>query len=836
MSIYKELSYDQDIEVVRGIQFSVLSPEEVLRRSVVEVTKTDTYSGSEPVVAGLFDPRMGVLDHHKFCRTCEQKNIFCPGHPGHIHLARPLFHAMFFDIVRKTLRCVCYRCSKILVSPKATSGDLADKVRVIQSKKTGLQKRFDAMYDLCTPSGKPRRCGDDGVAGCGARQPARFHKENILRIVAEWREDKESTKKEFTAEEVLRIFQRISTEDMEALGFSPQWNKPEWMVMTLLAVPPPAMRPSVITDNGQRSEDDLTHKLSDIIKTNNMLKSRIEKGNVTEENLHNLTQLLQYHVATFFDNTLPGLPPAQQRNGRRLKSIADRLKKKEGRIRGNLNGKRVDQSSRSVITPDPYIGMDDLGVPIRIAMNLTFPEEVNQYNLQEMQKLVRAGPDEYPGAKYIRKGNGGRTITLRYADRDKYALELELGDIVDRHMRENDYVLFNRQPSLHRPSMMCHRVRVMPYQTFRLNPTVCAPYNADFDGDECNAHMPQSIQTMGELMDFASVPFHIISAKDGKVIMNLVQDSLLGVYRLSNDTTRIHDKTMANLQMVNSYFNPSLISNANKNKNYEYTGKQAFSAILPPGFSADAGKVVVKNSQLTSGVLDKGAFGAMSRGMIPVIFHDYGPSEARRFLDNTQRLICRWLMSSGFSCGISDLVVDNETVSKVVDIIGKMKGSAYQKIGDVRDGRLDNHSIFNNQDYFEMQILNLLNEATREIGDVAFKTIHDDTNRMINMVKSGSKGKEINVAQMIGCVGQQNVDGKRVPYGFTDRTLPHYTKYDDGPEARGFVGNSFIVGLTPQEVFFHAMGGREGLIDKRLSITGSVKSVILPSTGIRRST
>jgi DNA-directed RNA polymerase II subunit RPB1 len=496
MSIYRELSYDQEIDVVRGIQFSVLGPEEVVRRSVVEVTKTDTYNGTEPVIGGLFDPRMGVLEHNRICATCEQKNIFCPGHFGHIQLARPVFHPMFFGIAHKLLKCVCFRCSRLVVSTRSTRKEFAAEVKRIMQIKN-LHKRWDALLKLSANT-KLKRCGDDMEnetgehSGCRARQPSRWIKENGMKIEAEWKDATETTRRELTAEEVLKIFKRIPEEDMELLGFHSQWNRPDWMICTVLPVPPPAVRPSIIEENGQRREDDLTHKLSDIVKYNQQLKQRIEQGKGTEEHLKVLTNLIQYHVATFMDNQIPGLPVAQQRNGRKLKSIADRLKKKEGRIRGNLNGKRVDQSARSVITPDPYIGLDELGVPVKIAMNITFPEEVNRYNMEEMRKLVRNGPDVWPGAKYVRLVGDGVTKTLKYADREKLAEELREGDIVDRHIRDGDYVLFNRQPSLHKMSMMGHKVVVMPYQTFRLNVTCTAPYNADFDGDKLSS-CPQQV-------------------------------------------------------------------------------------------------------------------------------------------------------------------------------------------------------------------------------------------------------------------------------------------------------------------------------------------------------
>ena len=467
MSIYRELSYDHEIDTIKSIRFSILSPEETLRTSVADIYKTDTYVGTEPVVNGLFDPRMGVLDHSKTCQTCEQKMVFCPGHFGHICLAKPVFYIQFFDVVKKILKCVCFRCSKILVN---VEGDL---VKACLNKKLSRQKRWEMLYKICS---KVRRCGQETMDGCGAKQPEKITREPIVKIVMEWKDLSDDSKKQiFNAEEILRILRRISDRDAEILGFSKKFNRPEWMIATILPVPPPAVRPSVRTDTGQRSEDDLTHKLCDIVKSNNSLKSKIDKG-ASKEQIDIATQVLQYHVATFIDNNIPGINPAQQRTGRLLKSLTERLKSKDGRIRGNLMGKRVDFSARSVITPDPNISIDELGVPIKIAMNLTFPEIVNKHNKALLTEYVHNGPDVYPGAKFIRKKD--RTIGLKnMVNRD--SIELEEGDIVDRHMLDGDAVLFNRQPSLHKYSMMCHRARIMKFNTFRLNVCACACYNAD---------------------------------------------------------------------------------------------------------------------------------------------------------------------------------------------------------------------------------------------------------------------------------------------------------------------------------------------------------------------
>ena len=328
-----------------------------------------------------------------------------------------------------------------------------------------------------------------------------------------------------------------------------------------------------------------------------------------------------------------------------------------------------------------------------------------------------------------------------------------------------------------------------------------------------------------ELKDFASVPFHILGPKDGRPVINIVQDTALGVYRITKDHVRVDDKTAANLQMVNSFFSGELPAPGDAESN-EWTGKQLFSAIMPPGIFTELGnntgkKVVIRDSELLEGTVDKKVYGTMSKGLLPIIQRDYSPYDTRRFLDNTQRLVCRWLMTSGFSVGVSDLVISKETEEGFKQELAKVKDTIAGTISTVLKGKLENSTILSNQDYFESELNRALNKVRNMAGEVVKKSIDDRTNRLLNMIQSGSKGNDLNLAQMTTCVGQQNQEGKRIPYGFTDRTLPHYCKYDDGPEARGFVENSFLRGLTPQEVYFHAVSGREGLIDTAVKTSSS---------------
>ena len=815
MTIYKELSFENDVKKIEGIQFSVMSADEIKRMSVAEIVSTDTYSGNEPIIGGLFDSRMGVIENDKICKVCLQKNTFCPGHFGHVELAKPIFHMQFFDVVRKILKCVCFRCSSLLVDP-----DDPDIQRFI-NKKISRQKKFDFIYKQCS---KVKRCGTCNPDGCGAKQPNKITKENIGRIVMEWKNDEKTASAEatdqdvkkviFFAEDVLNIFKRITDSTANILGFPTDLNRPEALLCTCFPVPPPAVRPSVFpNDTGQRCEDDLTHKLCDIIKTNNTLKQKIAKNPENKDIIDYWVSLVQYHVSTFVDNQLPGVPPAKQRTGRPLRSVTERLKSKEGRIRGNLMGKRVDFSARSVITPDPNISIDEVGVPVKIAMNLTFPETVNQFNKDTLLKYVVNGPNKYPGAKYIKKV-GAEYRTVRINDNNSMDMKLVVGDIVERHLRDGDYVLFNRQPSLHKMSMMAHRVRVMEYDTFRLNVCCTPSYNADYDGDEMNMHVPQSLQTENELKQLASVSTQIISPKDSSPIISVVQDIALGIYKMTENDVQLNEKQVMNILANSSKFTGDLPTSLSTNV---YDGKGILSSIFPPTMSTRVGEAVIKKGIITkdSGRLSKKTYQDMTNGIVHSTLNDHGKEVTRSLFDNTQRLICDWLVYNGFSVGVSDLMLNSSTKEVISNALDGIETDVAEFTNKIYAGELNNTLMMNNSEFIEMEMQKMMSSNNKKVEVAVYSdpNITSKDNRMLSMVNSRSKGNVINVLQMMGAVGQCSVEGKRISYGFDDRTLPHYQKYDDGPEARGFVKHSFIDGLNPQEFFFHAMGGREGLID-----------------------
>jgi DNA-directed RNA polymerase II subunit RPB1 len=481
-----------EISAITGVQFGIYSPEELLKRSVAHITESTLYDSSgEPKINGLFDPRMGYIEPHKKCKTCLQTHIKCPGHFGHVELYKPIFNMQYDGEILKILKCFCISCSRILVNINNPQIK-----HILSTTKGNNMERFEKMFKFITGkvmSSKLKVCGakenrGDGSifdnGGCGAVQPNKYT--NNIRnpayfsIIAEWKYENENgaeqeTKQVLSADIVLAIFKRISEEHAMSIGQSPRWCMPSWLIITVLPVVPPCVRPSVRQYNNQRSEDDLTHCYNEIIKYNNMLKNEIAKN--ATNNIKTYTDVVQHRVSTLFNNDIKGIQPVTTRSLRPMKTFSERLGGKEGRVRSNLMGKRVDYSARSVISPDPNLLISELGIPKKIAMNLTFPEIVNKYNISKMYELVRNGNDNYPGAKSYRTAKDGVTRIIQY----RKNIVLEYGDVVNRHLVNGDIVLFNRQPSLHKMSMLALEIRVIDGSTFRINPDICEPFNADFD-------------------------------------------------------------------------------------------------------------------------------------------------------------------------------------------------------------------------------------------------------------------------------------------------------------------------------------------------------------------
>ncbi|MBE8538527.1 DNA-directed RNA polymerase subunit A' [Geoglobus acetivorans] len=791
---------------ISSIRFEVLSPKEIRKMSVVKVISPETYDDDGfPIEFGLMDPRLGVIDPGLKCKTCGGKAGECPGHFGHIELAAPVVHVGYAKLIARLLNATCRECGRILLKD-----DRRDKFVTEIEERRKLGQDYEGIvkevFRVTKSVKKCPHCGSDQME-IKFEKPTFFY-ENEHRL---------------TPRDVRERLEKIPDEDLPAFGMDPKAVRPEWMVLTVLPVPPVTVRPSIILETGQRSEDDLTHKLVDIIRINQRFMENKEAG-APQLILEDLWELLQYHVTTYLDNEVSGIPPARHRSGRPLKTLAQRLKGKEGRFRGSLSGKRVNFSARTVISPDPNLSINEVGVPLEVAEELSVPIYVTEKNIDEAREFILR--DEHPKANYVIREDG-RRIRIIESNRYELAEKLEPGWIVERQLMDGDIVLFNRQPSLHRMSIMAHYVKVLPYKTFRLNPAVCPPYNADFDGDEMNLHVPQSLEAQAEAKILMAVQEHILSPRFGGPIIGGIHDHISGLYLLTRG-----EKLFSKAEVM-EIIRPLEITKLPEPKHDgKWSGKQIFSMILPDlslEFKAEICQgcevckgvecendayVYIRNGELVTGTIDEKAVGAFKGIIIDEIIRKYGTEEARKFIDNMTKLAIRAIMFTGFTVGIDDVDIPKEAREQIEQVIEEAEERVWKLIEAYKQGNLEPMPGRSIEETLEMKIMQELGRARDMAGKIAGRYLGMD-NAAVIMAVSGARGSMLNLTQMAACIGQQSVRGERIKrgYTYTDRTLPHFKPGDLGPEARGFVRSSYKDGLNPIEFFFHAVGGREGLVD-----------------------
>ena len=802
----------ETIKVIDGIRFSVWSPSEIRKYSVAEITAPETYDEDGMAVqGGLMDGRLGTLEPGQKCVTCGNTAARCPGHFGHIELAEPVLHIAFIDNIYKLLLTTCRSCARLKISQE----DLEEYHRIKSKEAAYTVISIKHIPDQIIEKAKKEKT----CPHCGKSQYDMIFTKPTIFI-----EKTELGENRLLPITIRERFSHMIDDDLKLLGYDPTTARPEWFILQVLPVPPVTVRPSIILETGIRSEDDLTHKLVDIIRVNQRLKESKDAG-TPPLIVQDLVDLLQYHTTTYFDNEVSGIPQAHHRSGRPLKTLTQRLKGKEGRFRGSLSGKRVDFSSRTVISPDPNLDLSEVGVPESVATKLTIPEVVTEWNIERLKKLVINGPIKFPGANYIVRPDGVKIRLDFVEDRETIANNIEIGYLIERHLSDGDIVMFNRQPSLHQMSIMAHYVKVLPGKTFRLHPSVCPPYNADFDGDEMNLHVPQSEEARAEAILLMRVQDQLISPRYGGPIIGALRDFITGAYLLTKDGTTLTPQEFANLAMIANY-KGTFPEPAIKNKSGGlYTGKQLFSLFMPKDFNyiitskwskgtkGPSKDVVIKNGQLLSGVIDKAAIGAEEPdSVLHRITKDYGNDEAKKFLNSILVMLKQFITHYGFSYGYSDLELSQKTKENIVAGIHETYDKVYDLISQAKKGTLQLSRGLSAEEALEAYIVNELSKARDKAGGTADKSF-DETNSGRIMATTGARGSSLNIGQMAGALGQQSIRGKRIHKGYNNRALPHYKENDTNPDARGFVKSNYREGLSTLEFFFHAMGGREGLVD-----------------------
>ncbi|KAK5105839.1 hypothetical protein LTR62_001969 [Meristemomyces frigidus] len=873
---------------IKALQFGIASPADIVAQSVVTVNDRNLYDlstarqpGQPRIVTknGPLDEKLGTSNKSGACETCGMGLKECNGHFGQIKLALPAFHYGYLKKIIECLHCVCKNCSRILLPEKER------RTALRQFRRPGLDglKKSALIRSVSTDCRKNKVCPSCGsFNGPVKKVPANptkiFHnkfaaylasnaksKKKPAEMVAfeesftEARKSQEVERNmrrladDLSPLRVLSIFKKVPDVDVELMGMDPHHGgRPEYMLWTHVPAPPVSIRPSVAQETTS-TEDDITNKLSDIVQMNGLLKQALEKG-LAVQKIMEIWEFLQVQIAMYIDGNLPGL--GRDSNwGKMMRGFCQRLKGKQGRFRGNLSGKRVDFSGRTVISPDPNLSIDEVAIPIRVALVMTYPERVTQHNMKKLKKCILNGTLKHPGANHVIKHRDKRKILLKIVeakgDLTKITDKLEIGDVVERHLEDGDIVLFNRQPSLHKLSILSHRVKVRPWRTFRLNECVCNPYNADFDGDEMNLHVPQTEEARTEATELMGVQHNLQTPKNGTPIIAAIQDFITGAYLISQkdlffsrrqfcqvvafmfDGLEVRDPLTGVKHKVEipppSIFKPQQL----------WTGKQVWSVLMKPhsqypvqvnldakgkqygapprGVAPDLNLndsyLVIRNSTVMCGTMDKAVIGDGKKDSVfYVIMRDFGPQYAVAAMNRLAKLSARWLTEQGFSIGISDVYPGAKLREEKEKLVKAAYAQCVELIRKFNEGRLERDPGCDEEMTMENRISGILSKVRQQCGDVCFTELSRH-NAPLTMAKCGSKGSNINVSQMVAAVGQQIIGGKRVLDGFQDRTLPHFSKASRDPPAKGFVVNSFFSGLNPTEFIFHAMSGREGLVD-----------------------
>jgi len=749
------------------------------------------------------DTRMGVIEDTKLCATCHKDNVECPGHLGYIELVYPIYHPLFLRTIVQVLTCVCNSCGGLLL----TRQEMKDKGILLASGPRRLQMLEKECKGLLC-----RRKPEEGSKECRPNPEylvakLKDSKQIMYKIPAPRGTKKEEKESKRTVSEIEKILNAISDEDAALMGFS-NGAHPRRMIMRAIPVIPPNTRPPAIRD-GVIWPNPITSMYIDIIKHNNALAD----PKLTEKDRDDKLAGLFFHIEHLIDNTDGKYAPQQNKA---FESIKQLVQGKEAIIRGLLMGKRVNFSARTVLSPDPNLKFGQIRIPKAMASTLTQSVTINQYNIESMTKLLREGK-----ITHVTRGSGKlKGSRLRVTDIQRKEGDLQIGDKVDRWLQNGDYVLFNRQPTLHKQGMMGFEVVLSDQLTIGLHLSYTTPFNADFDGDEGNLHAMQALDAIAEAATIANVTDCIMNPQTNRPIMAAVYDTLTGAYLLTQPDTMVDVDDFNDCLMLITAIDsiPTLFERLEIHNIPPRSGRALFSALLPPDFYYDSGEVKIRDGVLIQGVITKSQIGNSSNSIVQVLWKNYGKERTTDFLTDLPFVINRWLASRAFSVGLKDCLPTDENHAKLIRAEIAKAQLKVAAMGPPPPDPLE-------RERYEKQIVTYVN-TIKDIGArITTESLVPD-NALRVMTKSGAKGAELNIAQITGLLGQQFLKGERLKPTLTQgsRCLPYFEPNDLSIEAHGFCQHSFLQGLTPAELFFHQAGGREGLMDTAIktSETGSM--------------
>ena len=858
-----------EFEEIENIKFGIYSSKEILNMSVCEVNnikKNSTYNT-------VYDPRMGTTSFYDNCETCGNHNNECIGHFGHIQLTTYIVHPLYYKRVLNILKCICFKCYNLILSKEQLQLYNIQKYKGENKTNMIIKKVKKNKTNICCQM-------IDGQICSYYKPEIKFNVTNNTFYMT----TEDNVKTVMSNEEIYTILNNISDEQTTEFGLEPSMTHPRNFIIKVLPVLPPCDRPFIKSD-GKICDDDLTLQYIEIVKLNNQLKALYENTTTNIETSNTMREKLIsniiFRILTMFNNSQG--KARHNTTGRTIKSIKERITGKDGQLRNNMMGKRCDYTSRTVIGPEPTLKINELGVPQYIANILTKPVRITSFNIDNLQEKVNKGiiktlikdnntvidieryrlgtkliyddtvirdgkeykiknPKEFVLEKndsIIRNGKNVENIGINR----QYKLQIKW--IVNHPLENDDYVLLNRQPTLHKASMLSMKIKIMPYKTFRMNLSITKPFNADFDGDEMNIHVPQSLEAQVELKYLSDVQHNMISHQSSKPNMCIVQDSLLGAYKMTSGVKRVPKEFFFDIVSIlprppwikGNDDNFNIADIMNKIKKIEevhrkfnisddpYNGYGLISMILPDDFdyekdNNDNELVQIWEGVLYNGKINKTIIGSSHNAIHQVLYKEYDNITASYFVDCIQFITNKYLLIDGFTVGLGDCLM-NENKDEI---------SNKQKIKEViMKSYIEAEGVTettNHQSIKEIRVNASLNKA-KDVGlKIAKETLKKDNN-FLTTVYSGSKGDFFNISQITGLLGQQNLKGSRIPMMLNNgkRSLPHYSfeqqDTESKYESRGFISNGFLHGLNPRQFFFHAMSGREGICDTAMGTATS---------------
>ena len=803
---------------------------------------------------GVLSEQLGLCKSDEICKNCNKNFLECPGHFGHLNLSEKIFHNGYFKRLLNVLKIFCFSCGKIVVEipenieiktfsnfiyQKSHFKNILEKSKEVKNcfycktPKVAVKKLAHGLNRIITNV----NFGQSSSSFFG--QLYTNLKRNLL-IEKKKKKFEENTEKKFfelNPNIIYRFLKSLNKFHWKYLLKNPKPPNPENLIVSIIPVPPICIRPSVEMGDNRSNEDDLTIKIFELIQQKNNLQKFIREGRALQK-----IEEQRYNIQILYNQLLNSECSESNSVKNKFnssKGLIQRIKGKQGRFRQNLSGKRVEYSARTVISPDPNLLINEVSIPLHMAKELTFPEMITKKNKSRLKKNIINGLDIYPGANRITI-DGEIYILKNELDKAKVVDKLKIGDIVHRHLIKGDTVLFNRQPSLHRQSIMGFNVKIHEGRTLKFNECVCSPFNADFDGDEMNLHVLQTINAKAEALHILKASENLLNPKDGSANISLIQDFLTNVFIITSkdfflDRARFC-KLLSFATNAEEYFEiptPTIFKPTEL-----WTGKQLIDTLLNPSskkiyvdvnlkqreksydgvkglkeFDANEGYVRYKNGKLLSGRLGKSTMGGSKSGLIYFIIKRCSNKRAALFMSYLAKLSSRFIEQIGLSFGLRDVTPDTEIFNYNTNLFSN-KNIETEKIikkylteASEKNKKETNYQSlsFEKKAELESEISGLLNRARDEAGKFLLKTLLHSNNAYI-MAISGAKGSALNICQMVSTVGQQSVQGNRIQNGFLNRTLPHFPQFDLSPKARGFVQNSFYTGLHPTEFFFSYYG------------------------------